>query len=77
MWFDPLPARDVRNLKAGFLRMFNACSRKGGTKFCICSSIPGWIIKDPKASVQDTFYCLPKACRCRDNSVEQFKLWVI
>ena len=67
---------DSAALRRGFDRMMGACSKSGGVRHCTCSSDTKWQIKDPKLSVTDTLFCLPKACTCKDGRKRKLRLWV-
>ncbi len=69
--------QDKKALSRGFKAMMGACSKSGGVRQCTCSSDNKWEIQDPKKSVTDTFFCLPKVCTCNDGRKWRLKLWVI
>ena len=76
LFYDPLLPNDATKLAKGFKKMIHACSSSGGARYCSCSSAKKTYITDPKGIIDDTFYCLPKWCRCQDGRVEKLPLWV-
>ena len=78
MFYAKLLPRDAGNLRRGFSAMVNMCSQNGGARICKCGSDPTGkrLLADPAEDITETFFCLPKVCRCKDGTLDRAKLWV-
>ncbi len=75
LYYPRIEPGDALEFKRGFKRIFNACGERGGPALCDCSSDSEWTIRDPRRNPEDTFFCLPRRCKCRDNSTQAIRPW--
>ncbi len=77
VWFDPMLEKDAEKLRRGFDAMLDVCSNNGGMQFCRCATGSKNMVRNLTSSVAETFFCLPKKCRCRNGKEEEIPLWVL